>query len=536
MSLSISNQTIGGEEASKFQSRLTLADPYESNGKLKMATLNNCRILILVLLLGFATPIVNATDRTTANIYRVIFDPEEPRTARVEAEISISEQTLRMAPWGHPYLPQGWATFIKNLRVTDQHGIPVSFEDAGEETWGAWKVDAEDGMRINLRYETEFSQDEFDWNDAGGQDSRPSLSNGALFLVTKALFIYSPAVTEAEVEIVAPDNWTISSPWPAVAGFENKFAADSWISLINNALVVGEHRQRVVRDGDMTIVLALDERLSASIDIFERTFRKQLGAYRKLFDGTPESTYLVTIRVADEDDGESFENSFNQVVTPGRFEQRAIVWANTMGHELFHYWNGNHVLVGAEKENVEWFGEGFTEYYSSLTLYRTGIINEDLWFRKLETYLARYVITTQMWPVDTVSLVAAGQDKHKNWLRIYGGGATVALMLDIEIRSATGGDRGLDDVMRLLKQQFADPGARYRVSDILAAINSVSGKDFASFFDSHIFGSTEQLNIAEILRKAGINAEQFADELYLSRMTSPSPLQNDIYEGITIID
>ena len=130
-----------------------------------------------------------------------------------------------------------------------------------------------------------------------------------------------------------------------------------------------------------------------------------------------------------------------------------------------------------------------------------------------------------MWPVDTVSLVAAGQEKHRNWLRIYGGGATLALMLDIEIRSATNGDKGLDEVMRLLKQQFGDSGTRYRVADILAAINTISGKDFAGFFEAHVTGSKEQLKIAAILRKAGINSEQFSDEFYLSRMTNPSQLQ-----------
>ena len=498
-----------------------------------MSFFNTSRVLSLILLLGFTGQPVGAADQDSIAAYKITFDAEDRKSARVEAEITLEEQTLRMAPWGHPYLPQGWATFVQNLEVTDQQGLPVNFEDAGEETWGAWKVDAEDGTRLKLHYETEFSQDRYDWNEAGGQDSRPSLANGALYLVTKALFIYSPSTSAAEIELVVPENWTVSSPWPVIPGSKNRFTADTWISLVNNALVVGEHRQRVVNDGDMTIVLALDERLSESANLFEQTFRKQLGAYRDLFGGTPKSKYLVTIRVADEDDGESFENSFNQVITPGRIEQRAIVWANTMSHELFHYWNGNHVLVGAEKANIEWFGEGFTEYYSSLTLLRTGVIDEELWFRKLETYLARHFITTRMWPVDTVSLVDAGQEKIKNWLRIYGGGATMALILDIEIRSATEGEKGLDDVMRLLTQQFGDPGARYRVDDILAAVNSVSGEDFTHFFDAHISGINGQLDVAAILRKAGINTEQFSDEFYLSRMTNPSPLQKDIYNGIT---
>ena len=499
-----------------------------------MALLKKYRLPALVLLLGHVVQPVGAADQEMGDSYRIILDAADQRTARIEAEVTIEEQTLRMAPWGHPYLPRGWATFVSNLEITDQQGLPVAFEDAGDETWGAWRVDAKDGERLKLQYDTEFSQDGYDWSEAGGQDSRPSISNGAIFLVTKALFIYSPSTSAAEVEIVVPETWTVSSPWPAVPGTHNRYIADTWISLVNNALVVGEHQQRVLNDGDMTIVLALDTRLAGSVDLFEQTFRKQLGAYRQLFGGTPESKYLVTIRMADEDDGESFENSFNQVITPGRLDERAIVWANTMGHELFHYWNGNHVLVGAEKPNVEWFGEGFTEYYSSLTLLRTSIIDRDLWFRKLETYLARYIITTGMWPVDTVSLQDAGKDKHRNWLRIYGGGATMALVLDIEIRAATNGNRGLDDVMRVLTQRFGDPGARFRVDDILNAINSVSGKDFTGFFDAHITGTKGQLDIPAILRKAGINTEQFADEFYLSRMASPSDLQMTIYNGITI--
>lgn len=498
-----------------------------------MTQLRIARMLTIMLTLAVALPTAAAADHTDGAIYKLVFDAEDMRSAQVEAEVIITEKTLRMAPWGHPHLADGWATFVSNLRITDRSGTPVSFEKAGEGGWGAWNVNAEDGTALKLRYDIEFSHDEYDWNAAGGQDSRPSVTNGSLFLVTKALFIYSPATESAEIEIIAPDHWTISSPWPAIAGSKNRFFVESWISLVNNALVVGDHFQRTISAGDMTIVLALDSHLAQSVDLFVDTFRRQLGAYRKLFGGTPDSIYLVTIRLADEDDGESFENSFNQVILPGRLDKKVIVWANTMGHELFHYWNGNRVLVGKDKSTVEWFGEGFTEYYASLTLFRTGLISQDLWYRKLETYLARHIITTQLWPVETLSLVDAGKEKHKNWLRIYGSGATMALILDIEIRSATGGTRGLDDVMRRLADRFGEPGARFEVGDILSAVNDVSGIDFAEFFDAHITGTDGQLDISATLMKAGIRTEQFSDEFYLSLMTDPSPLQEAIYSGLT---
>lgn len=472
--------------------------------------------------------------------YELTFGADQPLVAHVVARVTLNEQVLRMAAWGHPYLPRGWATFVEELEIKNKEGSSVDFSEAEEGTWGAWNVQAGSGERLHLSYDVHFTHDQYDWNDAGGQDSRPSLTNGALFLVTKALFIYSPGFSpgeeSAEVLINKPDDWLVSSPWPASTGNDDSFFVGSWISLVNNALVVGKHHQRTIQDGDMTIVLAVDRELSKSVDLFEQTFRKQLGAYRDLFGGTPETQYLVTIRTANEDDGESFENSFNQVITPGRIAARSIVWANTMGHELFHYFNGNHVLIGLEKSTIEWFGEGFTEYYASLTLLRTGLIDEALWFRKLERYLARYVISTRMWPVDRLSLVDAGQDKHRNWLLIYGGGATMALALDIEIRAATQGARGLDQVMRRLKDQFGAPGSRYTVNDILAAVNHVSGNDFTTFFDTHVNGSEGHLDIVGTLRKAGLNVEQIADEFYLSRSEQPTPLQVEIYRGITMVD
>ncbi len=70
----------------------------------------------------------------------------------------------------------------------------------------------------------------------------------------------------------------------------------------------------------------------------------------------------------------------------------------------------------------------------------------------------------------------------------------------------------------------------------LAAVNTVSGADFTRFFDAHITGTDEELDIAATLRKAGIYTEQFSDEFYLNRMSNPSPLQEAIYTGITTIN
>lgn len=348
--------------------------------------------------------------------------------------------------------------------------------------------------------------------------------------MSRALFIYSPNVVDATIKLIVPDNWTVSTPWAEIE--PGTWFADSWESLVSNALVVGPHSQRVIRDGNMTIVLAIDSALERWIDALEQTLTTQLHAYRTLFEGTPEARYLVALREADEIDGESFNDSFNQVVLPdGLSPERKVVWANVLGHELFHYWNGNNILVAENKSRVEWFGEGFTEYYSSLTLLRTGLIDEATYFKKLERYLARYYITRQQWPLDRVSLVDAGEDKHANWLLIYGGGATVALALDIEIRSLTQNARGLDDLMRCMKRRFGH-GQRYETTDIFRCANDVSEADMGPFFEDYVSGTEASLDVGAYLEKAGLFVAQFSDEFYIHKLEHPTPAQADLYRGL----
>ena len=464
--------------------------------------------------------------------YTVAISGSEPRVARVQAAVTVSEQTLKMLPWGHPWLPNGWATFVHELEVRDAAGDPVEAKLVEEDGWGSWEVAVEDGEMLQLSYSVRFDHDQYDWDRAGGVDSRPALSNGALFLVSRALFIYSPGVASARVRFDVPEEWQVSTPWEPIAGEPDAYDVDSWDSLVSNALVLGDYERRVIEQGGMEIILAVDGALGDWIGEFHDLFGIQLDSYGRLFGGIPQTRYLVTIRAAAEIDGESYHDSFNLVTTVENLALRKVIWANTLGHELFHYWNGANYLVGREKSRVEWFGEGFTEYYSSLTLFRAGIIDQAMYFRKLERYLARYQITRRMWPVEALSLVEAGRDKGVNWLQIYGGGATLALILDIEIRSATGGQRGLDEVMRLMKERFGDTGEPYDVEDVLDCVNRVSGSDFTAFFEAHVFGASEQLDLAQHLSKAGLFVGQFSDEFYIQTLDEPTGEQQVIWNGL----
>ena len=141
-----------------------------------------------------------------------------------------------------------------------------------------------------------------------------------------------------------------------------------------------------------------------------------------------------------------------------------------------------------------------------------------------------------MWAADPISLVDAGNDKPANWLYIYGGGATIALMLDIEIRDITKAEKGLNDVMALMKQRFGDTNTPFDVPDVLATVNEVSGSDFSDFFSRYIEGAEEIPDFVVTLAKAGIAVYQYGDEIYVQRASNVTSEQALIYDAIFVRD
>ena len=57
-----------------------------------MVSFKNSLVLTLFLLLVFVGRLAGASDQATVDTYKIIFDPEDQKKARVEAEITIKEQ------------------------------------------------------------------------------------------------------------------------------------------------------------------------------------------------------------------------------------------------------------------------------------------------------------------------------------------------------------------------------------------------------------------------------------------------------------
>lgn len=138
--------------------------------------------------------------------------------------------------------------------------------------------------------------------------------------------------------------------------------------------------------------------------------------------------------------------------------------------------------------------EGITTYYGDLMLMRSGVIDQEKYFNELNTTFKKHFenfgrfnlslsdSSFDMW----VDGYVPGIPNRK--VSIYGKGAVVALILDLEIRRASHSKKSLDDVMKTLYYEFGKKQKGYTIKDFQEVVEKTSGVSFADYFNECISG------------------------------------------------
>jgi hypothetical protein len=176
-------------------------------------------------------------------MYRVTIDASNPTLARIEATVPAPDKKLWMAEWGADMLSNGWASNVRDLIV--QQGKATLLEKEAK-----WNIEAA-GDRVHITYAVDLSFAGSKW--PSGNEQAGVFQEGALFVVSKALFIVSDAVTDARIDLHLPQTWKASTPWKHAGA--RSFVAESretissttrsW--LVATAHVHVEHERKVAK-------------------------------------------------------------------------------------------------------------------------------------------------------------------------------------------------------------------------------------------------------------------------------------------------
>jgi predicted metalloprotease with PDZ domain len=202
--------------------------------------------------------------------------------------------------------------------------------------------------------------------------------------------------------------------------------------------------------------------------------------------------------------------------------------SNVAAHEFFHLWNVKRLRpqtlnpVDYQREQYTralWFAEGVTSTYAAYTLVRTGLWSREEFLADLSDQITELENRPAVrWQSVEESSLNAWLEKYPLYNRpersvsYYTKGQILGVLLDILIRDRTNNARSLDDVLRVMNEEFAKANKPYRDSlDVELAAERVAGGSFADFFRDDVAG-TRPLPYDSVLALAGLQLRRLAEQ------------------------
>lgn len=443
-----------------------------------------------------------------ADDYRVRIDAEQ-RHAEVRASLCLHSDTLSMFDVEPvPGLPNGHYDLVEHLRIRDARGRALAANALG---MGDLRVAG--GQRISLHYRVRLEHARYRW-PAGLEEVSYRTDEGLLIGGSRLFFVDGEVASQQPIRVrfELPRGWQAHTPWPATSR-PLQFQPASRRDLLNNVVFLGSaHAETFDADG-IRIELVLGQRYRAQAARFIEILRRQLHSYTELFQGPPRTRrYLIVINEGASGDGGAFAGSFSQFIAGDADRLNEVNWAHALAHELLHFWNGLSLVPADPRE--EWFKEGVTDYLTIATMARNGLIDQTLLMKRLENLARRYRMARMLQGSD-LSLRAAGADKQRQRMLVYGGGALVALALDARLRVVSEDRLSLASLMAAMHQAYGLTGQPYTLADIERLAHTLSGADFHDFFATHV-DSAAELDVRASLQALGLRLDSFMDEAYIA--------------------
>ncbi len=239
-----------------------------------------------------------------------------------------------------------------------------------------------------------------------------------------------------------------------------------------------------------------------------------------------------------ESGGGGIEHLNSTVVMNQRFAyQNEGSYENFLGliaHEYFHLWNVKRIRpseLGPFNYNEEnythslWIAEGITSYYDELGMMRAGFKSRTEFLNGLASNISNHenrpgarIATLHEMSFDAwIKEYRPNENSKNSTYSYYSKGLIIAALLDAKICKATNGEKSLDDVFKVLWNDFYKDknstviGKGYTDEDFRKICEKVAGIDFKSDFDLWL-NSTKTPDYVGIFNELGLQAQEKTTE------------------------
>jgi len=421
--------------------------------------------------------------------------------------------------------------YVSNFHAADGAGHALVWDKTARNTW---RVVSGSSSVILLEYDV-FGATRFSANNYL-DDDRAFLSPAGLF-VHPARMLDVPVTVELEV----PSAWPhVSTGLEALSGKPTTFSAPNFDALYDCPILIGTHEvlQFDVRGVPHYIAI---ENVPASVS------RPQMAADLKgivtaatsIFGEVPYRHYTFLMMGRGGGGIEHSNSSANQFDGAARTTPAGYLrWLSFIAHEYFHNFNVKRIRPLAlgpfdyDQENLTdllWVSEGLSVYYQDLLLVRSGLMSREQYLEKLTTAIGtfetapgrNYQSATES-SLNTWNSGSGVAGDRNTTISYYNNGAMLGAMLELNIRTASGNRRSLDDVMRgLYRKYYLEQKRGFTGAEFRAECEAAAGTPLGEVFD---YASTSrEVDYARHFALAGLRLDMTpapADGGYIGLHTS----------------
>lgn len=335
------------------------------------------------------------------------------------------------------------------------------------------------------------------------------------YLNGASIFMYVPQLQKypSKLGINPYKGWTsISTALKKVTGAENTFYAPDYDTVVDSPIEIGTHK--VLNFEIQNIPHSIAMYSNGSLDYNEE---KVIEAYKKVTQAAatvvgehPCKDYTFIIHhLPGIGGGLEHLNSTTCQTSPLAYSTEAGFkgFMGLIAHEYFHLWNVKRIRPIAlgpfdyDTENYThmlWVAEGFTSFFQDNILLRAGILTPDEYQKRV----AASISGIENQPGQKVQAVAEAswdawikyyrpnENSQNSTISYYNKGGVIGGLLNLIIIGETKGKKSLDDVFKLLwNEYYKKQGRGYKDEEFQAACEKVAGKTLESFFQKYIWST-----------------------------------------------
>ena len=425
------------------------------------------------------------------------------------------------------YSTDDYGKYIEDFKAFDYEGKELVVSKADDNTWNISNGKSLDKVSywVNDTYDSEGEQQEAVFSPAG-----TNILAGENFVLNLHGFVgyfnrlkevpYTLNITKPEALIA-----TTSLHKKNIEIANNKmdvFTASRYFEVIDNPIVYAKPNSETFQINDITVTLSVYSPngvyTAASL---KNRMEKMMGAQKAFLgdiDGTKQYSILLYLSQMGESDANGFgaleHHTSTVVVLPEVMEKERLEQAmvDVVSHEFFHivtplnvhskdvqYFDFNDPKISQHL----WMYEGTTEYFANLFQIQQGLIDNAEFYKRIMAKVNNAKSYDDAMSFTTMSKKILEEPYKANYANVYEKGALINMVLDLQLREWSNGEKGVLWLMKELSKKYGDM-TPFDDEKLFDEIVAMTYPELRAFFDTYVIGDTP-IKYNDYLAKVGLN-------------------------------